>query len=418
MLGQPTLARVQEADAPWTRDPIGLTRSRERMLRRSADRKRLPPTYLDGDSLGGLFPDILNERGATAIGQALAVVGDHGELMLAHDGTSTASMLAHHLGTGATLQGADVTFLGSATLDELRLELVQERLHQAAYVTQQIDRPGFFQILLLDANGETCSAGPQLQAIAKLASRDAFLPPVQIGRMIELPAPDREHYCQTLIAASRLTTSNAQGVIVSNAPTPAIHAMLTDMAIALQQHQTNVQLVVVDAIQEHARAHPADRTSPADSVSLALTASRASLGLVWHSSSQPPDVLDDTGAKVQHDDIMTLITTSMLDDSQRRATLLDDATNKRLVERQKTPRPRSRLLQQDQEAVAATMRISRAAYAFRHPASHYFSDFHYSENALAAALYVAGLTSADRPLSQLVGALAKQRASDREIDVT
>jgi phosphomannomutase len=388
------------------------------MLRRNADRKRLPPSYLDDDFLGGPFPDVLNERGATAVGQALAVVADHEELMLAHDGTSTASTLAHHLGTGATLQGGDVIMLGAATLDELRFELMQERLNQAAYVTQQIDRPSFFRIHLLDANGEISPAGAKLKAVAKLASRDAFLPPVQIGRMIELPELDREHYCQTLITTSRLSTSRAQGVIVSNAPNPAIRAILTDLAVALQQRQINLQLALIDADREPEHIHPADQTSLRESVSLALTASRACMGLVWHNSSSPPDVLDDTGAHVQHADIMALIATSVLDDPQGCAVLLDEISKKHLLERDKVPRPRSRLILQGQESVTATMRIARAKYGFRKPDSHLFSDFHYSENGLAAALYVLALTSAEQPLSQLIVAANERRSADREIDLT
>lgn len=389
------------------------------MLRRPADRKRLPPScYLDGDFLGGAFPDVLNERGATAIGQALAVVAHDGEMMLAHDGTSVASMLAHHLATGATLQGGEVIMLGAATLDELRFELRQERLQQAAYVTQQIDRPNIFQVHLLDANGETVSSGSALPAIAKLASRDAFLPPVQLGRIVELPAPDREHYCQTLITASRLTASRAEGVIVSNAPNPAIHAMLTDMAVALEQRQTNLRLLVVDPVQKHSHISPADRTSLTDSVRTALRRSRACMGLVWYSSSQPPDVLDDSGAHAQHADIMALIAASLLDAHQGRAILLDEPGRKRLLKRQKAPQPRSGLLQPVQEAIAATMRTARAAYGFRHPSSHYFSDFHYSENGLAAAMHVAGLTGTDHTLSQLIATVTEGRSSDRESDQT
>jgi phosphomannomutase len=417
--GRPTPAQGLEADASGRHFALSRPAQGKRMPRRNADRKRLPPpTYLDHDFLGGAFPNVLNERSATAIGQALTVVVDDGELMLAHDGTSAASMLAHHLGTGATLQGADVTMLGAATLDELRFELMHERLKQAAYVTQQIDQPDIFQVHLLDANAETVCAGSELPAVAKLASRDAFMPPVQLGRIVDLAAPDRTHYCQTVITASRLTASRAEGVIVSNAPNPAIHAMLTEMAVALEQRQTNLRLLVVDALHEHSRIGPADRTKLTESVSNALTGSRACMGLVWYSSSQPPDVLDDSGAHVQHADIMALIAASVPDALQGRAILLDEAGKKRLLKRQKTLQPRGQLQQPVNEAIAATMRIARATYGFRHPSSHFFSDFHYSENGLAAALYVAGLTSADRSLSQLIGTVAARHSSDRENDQT
>lgn len=382
------------------------------MLKRKADRNRLLPSFLDGDFLGGPFPEILNERGATAIGQALSVVADQGELMLAHDGTSTASKLAHHLGTGATLQGADVTSLGAATLDELRFELMQERLNIAAYVAQQIDLPNKFQICLLDASGESWGEGSELQAVAKLASRDAFLPPVQIGRIIELPALDREHYCQTLITASRLFTSRAPGLIVSNAPNPAVRAILTDLATALQQRQTNLQLLMLDADHEHGGISRADKTSLTQRVGIALTENRACLGLVWHDSRHPPDVLDDTGAHVAHSDIMALIAACVLNEHQDRIILVDETSKKQLLKLQKAPQSRNRMLPPGKDSMSATMRVTRAAYGFRHPSAHYFSNFHYSRNGLAAALFAASLITPEQPLSQLIGSMAKRRSSD------
>jgi len=373
-------------------------------MRPSRASKPIAPILFDGESLSGLFPQDINELSMANIGQAVTVVMKADEVILGHDGSEQGLELLRHLGVGLTLQGTNVVIHGLCTADELRFKLLQGRVKHGVYLCEDLRRPGTYEIHCLNGNGETNRDAADLIPIAKLAQRAAFLPTIRAGRKNERLDDSTGSYCDAIVAASLVGAGSSVGAIVSNAPNAAIDHLLSHLEKAAKRADVAVDIVIVPRRSFRRQPNPLDRREAIEAVRDAVVAQGAAMGLVWHSATQAPDIIDETGALVSHRDVMLLIAQSLLAERHGRTVVHDRRCSWATAALPRHPLSQTLAAAPDQPALSDVMRQGRATYGFMLPGIHLFSDLHFAESGLAAALFVASLSAPGTPLSQRVAA--------------
>ena len=373
-------------------------------MRPSRASKPIAPLLLDAETLSGFFPQEINETSMANIGQAFSVAMKADRVILGHDGSEQGLQLLRHLGVGLTIQSTHVIIHGLCTLDELRFALLQDRVKHGIYLSEDLRRPGRCEIHCLNDHGETIWDAADLMPIAKLAQRAAFLPTIRAGRKQERQDDGTASYCEALVANSLVGPGGRIGEIVSNAPNAAIDHLLSHLEKAAAQAAVALDIVVVPRRNLRRQQNPVDRREALETVREAVVARGATMGLVWHSATQAPDIVDETGTVIAHRDVMLLIAQALLTERHGRSVMHDLRCSWAMAALARHPLSQTLATVPDQPALGALMRQERATYGFQLPGTHVFSDLHFAQSGVGAAMVIAGLAAAGTSIGTRVAA--------------
>lgn len=365
------------------------------------------PSVFDGLQLSGRFPQEFNELSLANLGQAVAVALNMTVAIMGHDGSEHARLLLHNLGIGLNLQSVDTVLADLCTLDELRFRLIDERLRHGLYIGRDPEQPDVYHLHCLDECGEIIRDEADLRAICTLAQRGAFLPSIRLGRKSGLMGDSLASYCEALLAAAMIGTGDRIGEIVSNAPWPAMNALLTALNAAADNAGIGLRLHVDPLRNSGRRRGGINPREAAQAVKDAVVARGAVMGLIWHAHDRAPDIVDEQGNLLAHRDAMLMIAQALMNDRYGCNIVHDARCTWAVNGLGRFPQSNAFPMAPNHAVLSRNMPVKRATYGFLLPDSHIFSQLHCTENALAAALLLAA-RAAQGPLSRRADGLCRE----------
>jgi phosphomannomutase len=354
----------------------------------------------------GVVPDQLDADIATAVGAAFARVTAAAGLVVGHDMRPSSPELARAFADGATSQGADVTFIGLASTDQLYFASGSLDLPGAMF-TASHNPAQYNGIKLCRAGAAPVGADTGLAEVRRLAEQGVPAYDGAPGSVTERDVlPGYAAYLRELVD---ITGSRRLKVIV-------------DAGNGMGGHTVPVVLdgLPVDLVPMYFELdgtfpnHEANPLDPANLVDLQkrVVEEGADLGLAFDGDADRCFVVDERGEPVSPSAITALVAVRELAKDPG-ATIIHNLITSRVVpevvqEHGGTP-VRTRV---GHSYIKAEMARTGAVFGGEHSAHYYFRDFWRADTGMLAALHVlAALGSGDQPLSSLVAGYERYAGS-------
>jgi phosphomannomutase len=354
----------------------------------------------------GRVPDELDESLARRLGAAIAAVLCHADgvaaIVVGRDMRVSSPGLSDALCDGLTAAGVDVVDLGAVATDVLYFG--SGRLGLPGVMVTASHNPS-------EWNGfKLCRSGAR--PVARDSGLDAIRDHVAQGTpTVPAPTPGRR-------TDRDLLAEFADRVVRLGPPLRRRLRVVVDAGSAMAAVTAPAVLsrLDVDLVPLHFELdgrfphHPPDPMNPDNLADLrsAVVAGRADIGLAFDGDADRCFAVDETGAAVPPSIVVAIVARQLL----RRhpgATVLYSLTCSRVVPEEIAAAGgvgiRTRV---GHSGIKQAMSEHRAVFGGEHSGHYYFRDFWNADSGMLAALHLLGeLAASSRPLSDLVGSLAR-----------
>jgi phosphomannomutase len=363
-------------------------------------------TIFKAYDIRGVVPDELDEGVAEAAGAAFARMTGAPAVVIVHDMRTSSGPLADALARGVTAQGADVIAAGLGSTDMLYYASGSLDL-PGAMITASHNPPKYNGIKFCRAGARPVGQDTGLDEIAVLVGEG--VPPS--GR----PAGTVKHQDLLSSYAQHLRTLvNLDGIRPLKVAVDAGNGMAGHTVPKVFE---GLPLDVVPLFFELDGTFPNHEANPIDPANLrdlqrAVTSTGADIGLAFDGDADRCFLVDERGDIVSPSVLTALIAVRELA-REPGATVIHNLITSRAVaeiitEHGGTP-VRTRV---GHSFIKAEMARTNAVFGGEHSGHFYFRDFWFADSGMLAALHVlAALGGQDKPLSELLSAYSRYRAS-------
>ena len=356
----------------------------------------------------GLVPEELDESVAEAVGAAFARQSGASSMVTVHDMRASSGPLAAAFARGATAQGADVIEGGLGSTD--MLYFASGSLGMPGAMMTASHNPAVYNgIKLCRAGARPVGADTGLAELKEQAMKgvQAPAPGTRPGRVSSRDLlSDYAKFLHGLVDLSGirpLKVAVDAGNGMAGHTVPRVFAGLPIDLVPLYFE--------LDGTFPNHEANPIDPANLAD-LQRAVRETSADIGLAFDGDADRCFVVDEQGSVVSPSVLTALIAVRELE-REPGATIIHNLITSRAVpeiiaEHGGAP-IRTRV---GHSFIKAVMAEHEAIFGGEHSGHFYFRDFWFADSGMLAALHVlAALGGQDRPLSGLLGAYSRYRAS-------